>query len=114
MICDVITNVELAFIAGLLFKLVTTKTAGRPTAPVEEAPPTLAVKTEEPLRTVEPPIPSHEEIKRVDNNLVQLLVKAGNKWVHHSWRPAGHPDIQRALADPDMAVGYHDRIIIEQ
>jgi hypothetical protein len=35
---------------------------------------------------------------------VELLKNIGGKWIHHSWKPEGHPDIQEALDTPGLAI----------
>lgn len=35
---------------------------------------------------------------------VQLLVRQNGQWVHHSWRPEGHPDVNTALDTPGLAI----------
>lgn len=44
--------------------------------------------------------------------LVELLRRdaSGTAWCHHSWRPAGHPDISEALDTPGLAVRGQDGV----
>ena len=45
-----------------------------------------------------------------DATLVELLHGGPGRWAHHSFRPAGHRDIEEALATPGLAIRRGGRI----
>lgn len=46
-------------------------------------------------------------------NETQLLIGRPGAWRHHSWRPAGHADIDEAIKTPGMAVVDPDGTLVE-
>lgn len=59
-----------------------------------------------------PPPASEPERPGKPVPLVELLRRGTeSEWTHHSWRPAGHPDISEALATPGLAVRGIDGVV---
>lgn len=52
------------------------------------------------------PVPAPKSTSQAQQSTesVQLLVRQNDQWVHHSWRPEGHPDVQTALDTPGLAI----------